>query len=88
MANHSSAKKRIRQNIKRNLINKMNMSKIRTSVKKVENLIEENKKEESKIAFKEAESNLMKGVGKGLIKKNTSSRKVSRLSQAIKKMAA
>ncbi|MEQ9116455.1 MAG: 30S ribosomal protein S20 [Rickettsiales bacterium] len=87
MANCKSAKKSIRKIATRSARNKDRMSKIRTCIKKVEQAIE---KKDSKLAatnFVEAQSELMKGVNKGLIKKNAASRKISRISHRIKKIA-
>lgn len=86
MANHSSAKKAIRQTVKRTLINKNRTSRIRTYVKKVLEAVKSGAKEEASLAFVIAQSELMKGVGKNVIKLNTASRKVSQLANKIKNM--
>ena len=84
MADHKSSKKRIIRNNKRNVINTNRMSRIRTFIKKVENLISGENKDKAEEAFKIAMPELQKGVSKGLIHKNTASRKLSRLSKRIK----
>tara|TARA_B100001996_G_C18393796_1_gene490242 strand:- start:388 stop:651 length:264 start_codon:yes stop_codon:yes gene_type:complete len=84
MADHKSSKKRIIRNNKRNVINTNRMSRIRTFVKKVENLISSDSKDKAEEAFKIAMPELQKGVSKGLIHKNTAARKLSRLSKKIK----
>ncbi len=84
MANHKSAKTRINRNNKRSVINGARRSRVRTFVKKVLAAIAENNKEAAANAFKVAESELMKAVNKGVYKKNTASRTVSRLSKKIK----
>jgi len=87
MANTASAKKRVRQTIKRTEIQKSRRSRIRTFVRKVEEAIEA---KDSKIAsecLKAAQPELMRGVTKGLFHKNTISRKLSRLSARVKAIA-
>jgi small subunit ribosomal protein S20 len=86
MANHSSAKKAIRQTIRKTFVNKNRVSRIRTYVKKVLQEISSGSKESAHIALVLAQSELMKGVTKNVIKLNTASRKISRLSQRIKNM--
>ncbi len=88
MANHKSAEKRIRQTAARTEVNKARISRIRTYVKKVELAIVEGKKSEAQQAFKEAQPELMRGVSKGVLKKGSASRKLSRLSARIKNLAA
>jgi small subunit ribosomal protein S20 len=84
MANHSSAKKAIRQIETRTERNKTRVSRVRTFLKKVEALITEGKKPEATTALREAESEMMRGVTKGVFHKNTASRKISRLSKRVK----
>ena len=84
MANHKSSKKRILRNNKRNEINSNRISRIRTYIKKVENEISSENKDKANEAFKLAMPEIQRGVSKGLIHKNTASRKLSRLSNKIK----
>lgn len=86
MANHSSAKKAIRQTIKKTLINKNRSSRIKTYLKKVLQEVANGSKESARLALIVAQSEIMKGVTKNIIKLNTASRKISRLSQKIKNM--
>lgn len=86
MANHSSAKKAIRQTLKKTLVNKSRKSRIKTFIKKVVNAITAGSKETANKELISAQSEIMRGVTKGVIKLNTASRKVSRLAQKIKKM--
>ena len=88
MANHDSAKKAYRQTLKKTEINRSRMSKIRTFIKKVENSILSGVKEDAMKALSVAQSEIMKGVKKGLIKLNAGSRRVARLSAKIKKIFA
>ena len=87
MANHKSAKKSIRQIAKRTMINKQRMSQMKTFIKKLEVAITQQDKQNVAVLFKQAQSLVMKGVSKGLLKKNTASRKVSRLAARVKKIA-
>ncbi len=84
MANIKSAKIRIRRNDRASLVNKNRLSRIRTFIKKVESLILGGKKDEAKLAFVKAESEMARGVSKGVLKKKTASRKTSRLSKKVK----
>ena len=84
MANHKSAKKRIRRNERFELVNKIRKNRVRTFIKKVETAILENNKSEASNALKLAQPEMHKSVSKGVFKKNTISRKLSRLSKKIK----
>lgn len=88
MANHKQAMKRARQTVVRTERNKSDRSTMRSAVKKAEVAIEGGKKEEIGTNFKAAMSALHKAVSKGLIKKNTAARKISRMSARIKSGAA
>ena len=84
MANHKSAKTRIRRNDKRSMINGMRRSRVRTFVKKVDALIAAGNKDEAVSALRIAESEMMRAAQKGVFHKNTVSRTISRLAQKIK----
>ena len=84
MANTTSAKKRVRRDARKTDINASRRSRIRTFIKKVEVAIEAGDKDGASAALKEAQPELMRGVTRGVYKKNTASRKISRLSQQIK----
>jgi small subunit ribosomal protein S20 len=88
MANHKSAEKRIRQTTTRTAVNRKRTSIIKTSLKKVEAAIASGNKAAAQAALKEAQPTLMSGVSKGVVKLGTASRKMSRLSSRIKKLAA
>ena len=64
--------------------NRVSISKIRGSIKKTELLITGSKKEEAKTSFSKLQSAISKGVKKGVMKRGTASRKISRLSAKIK----
>ena len=88
MASHKSAEKCIRQTARRTLVNQNRMSRIRTFVKKIETLLENKaSKVEAATALVQAERELMRGVSKGLLHKNTVARKVSRLAKKVKSLA-
>ena len=84
MPSHPSAEKRVRQTARRTAVNKNRMSQIRTVVRKVEEAIAAGDKAAAVAALKLAEPALMRGVSKGVIHKNTGSRKVSRLTARLK----
>jgi small subunit ribosomal protein S20 len=83
MANTPQAKKRIRRNDRRAEINGARVSRIRSFVKKVEAAIEGGDKKEAAEAFQAAQPELARGVARGVLHKNTASRKISRLSKRI-----
>lgn len=88
MANHKSSEKRNRQTIKRTEVNRKRERLIKSSLRRVEAAIATGKKTDADAALKAAQPVLMKGVTKGVVKKATASRKISRLSARIKKLAA
>lgn len=83
MANTPQARKRIRRNDRRADVNKARVSRIRTFVKKVESAIETGAKDAAEAALKAAQPELMRGVSKGVLHKNTVARKISRLSKRV-----
>lgn len=86
MANHKSAVKRNRQTIRRTKVNRVRKAGISTLLKKVEAAIASGNKTAAQKALKDAQPKLMSGVSKGVVKKATAARKVSRLSARIKKL--
>jgi len=84
MANNKSAEKRIRQTKVRTLRNKMRKTRVATYLKKVETAIANGNKALAMEALIIAQSELFKGVTKGVVTKNRASRKMSRLSARIK----
>lgn len=84
MANHVSAKKRIRTNARRNEINTARTSRLRTFVKKVEAALVGGDAQAAEAAFKVVQPEILRGVSKRIISKNTAARKLSRLSARIK----
>ncbi len=88
MANSPQSKKRARQNERRFEINKARRSRIRTFLRKVEEAIASGDQSAAKDALKTAQPELMRGVTKGVVHKNTASRKMSRLSSRVKALGA
>ena len=86
MANTKSAKKAARQAEKRTLINKSRHSRMKTFVRKVEEAIASGDKQAADLALREAQPEIMRSALKGIIHKNTASRKISRLSARIKSL--
>ncbi len=86
MANHASAKTRIRRNDRRAVINGARRNRIRTFIKKIEMAIANGNATDAQVALKNAQPEILRGVAKGLIHKNTAGRKLSRLSAAIKRI--
>ena len=87
MANIKSAKKRILVTEKKAARNKAIRSRVKTSIKKVDAAIAAGDKTAAAAALVNATSELEKATSKGVYHKNTSSRKVSRLAQAVNKLA-
>ena len=84
MANHKSALKRNRQSLVRRERNRMNRSKVKTAVKKVDTAIEvEGSVEKAREALDAAVPIIERAAGKGAFHKKTASRKVSRLSRKV-----
>ncbi len=88
MANHASAKKRIRRNASRAEVNHARISRIRTFVKRVEKAIGSGDKDAAQAAFLAAQPEMQRGVVKGVLHGNTAARKLSRLNKAIKALSA
>jgi small subunit ribosomal protein S20 len=87
MPNIASAKKRVRTSAKRALINHSRMTRIRGLVRKVEEAIESGDQKAALAALKAAEPEIMRGVSKGTVHKNTGARKVSRLTKRVAKLS-
>lgn len=88
MANTPQSKKRARQIERRTDVNKARRSRIRTFIRKVEEAIASGNADEAKAALQAAQPELMRGVTKGVVHKNTASRKISRLAARVKALSA
>ncbi|MGF1464388.1 MAG: 30S ribosomal protein S20 [Maricaulaceae bacterium] len=87
MANTSSAKKMVRKIERRTTVNTARRSRMRTFIRKVEEAIAAGDAAAAQSALKVAQPEIMRAASKGVIHKNTGSRKISRLSHRIKTMA-
>ncbi len=85
MANHKSAKKRIRTSEKRRIRNKTAISHIKTNMKKT---LETSEPVEVEKLYKETVSLLDKSSVKGLLKKNNASRKKASLTKHFNSVTA
>ena len=83
MANTPQAKKRIKRNAKRADINRARVSRIRTFVKAVESALDAGNKDEAKTALAQVQPELSRGVARGVLHRNTASRKLSRLTRRL-----
>lgn len=87
MANTPQAKKRIRRNNRRAEINGARVSRIRTFVKKVESALDAGDKAAATAALAAVQPELARGVAKGVLHRNTASRKFSRLNKRVEALA-
>jgi small subunit ribosomal protein S20 len=87
MANNPGAKKAIRKIERRTAVNKARRSRVRTYLRKFEEAVAAGDPTVAGEAFVKAESELMRAVSKGVVHRNTGSRKVSRLAAQLKKLA-
>jgi len=83
MANTKSAKKAARQTVRRTAANKTRRSRLRSSVRKVEEAIASGNKEDACAALKEAEPVIVRTAQKGMIHRKSASRKVARLAKRV-----
>lgn len=88
MANTKSAKKRIRRTARQTEVNVRRRSRLRSFIRKVEEAVASGDKEAAAAALREAQPEIMRGAGKGVMHKNTASRKISRLSRSIKRIGS
>jgi small subunit ribosomal protein S20 len=83
MPNHKSAKKRVRQTVKKNLVNRANRSSLRTAIKKLREAFGGGNVETSNALLGPTVSTIDKMVNKGIIHKNTAARYKSRLTSHV-----
>ena len=88
MANTTSAKKATRKIARRTAVNKARRSRVRTYVRKVEEAIAAGDKTAAEAALKAAQPELQRAATKGVMHRNTASRKVSRLANRVKTLGA
>jgi small subunit ribosomal protein S20 len=87
MANTKSARKAARQAIRKTEINKSRRTALRNSMRKVEEAIATGDRAKASAALKAAEPAIMRAAQIGVIHKNNASRKVSRLTHRVAKLA-
>jgi small subunit ribosomal protein S20 len=87
MPNIDSSKKRVRTTAKRTKINQARKTRVRGFIRKVEEALTKGDQAAAQTALKAAEPEIMRGVSKGILHKNTGSRKVSRLTKRVAKLA-
>ncbi|MBS0518245.1 MAG: 30S ribosomal protein S20 [Proteobacteria bacterium] len=87
MANHKSAEKRARQTKRRTVVNSSRRSRVRTSLKSVEEAIKTGDKKAAAEALRAAQPEIQRGAAARVIAKNAAARRVSRLNARIKAMA-
>lgn len=88
MANTKSAKKAARQTVRRTEVNKARRSRLRSSVRKVEEAIASGNKAAAQAALREAEPEIVRTAQEGMVHRKTASRKVSRLAKRVGAMGA
>ena len=88
MANSPQARKRIRRSRRSQLTNKSRVSRIRNHLRQVEEAIASGNQEEARKALQAAQPQIQRGISAGILHKNTAARKISRLSNRVKKMAS
>jgi small subunit ribosomal protein S20 len=88
MAHHKSAKKRILQTAKRTERNRYYRTRLKNIVKAVRTAAEAGDKTAAQEAFKVANQQLHSFVSKGFLKKQTASRKISRLHKVVNSIEA
>ncbi len=88
MANHKSAEKRNRQSQVRRLRNKINKSKMKTAIRKIDEAVVAGSADEAREALSKAIPVIAKTASKGTIHKKTASRKISRLTRRVNGMSA
>lgn len=86
MANTSSAKKAVRKIAARTLVNKSRRSRVRSFIRKFDDAVLSGDRQAANMAFKAAEPEIARAVTKGVLHKNTASRKISRLAQRLNKL--
>jgi small subunit ribosomal protein S20 len=87
MPNSNSAKKRLRQDVRRTAVNRSRRSRVRTFIRKVEEAISKGDQQAAMSALRAAEPEIVRGANRGILKHNTASRKISRLTRRINAMA-
>lgn len=88
MANHKSAEKRNRQSQDRRLRNRINKSQMKNAIRKVNEAVTAGSGDDAKEALAQAIPMIAKTASKGTIHKKAASRKISRLTRSVNKIAS
>lgn len=88
MANTKSAKKATRKIAARTAVNRARRSRMRTFIRNVEEAVAAGNRDAAEVALKAAEPEIMRAASRGVVAKNTASRKVSRLTASVRKISA
>ena len=88
MANSRQARKRAKQALRRTQVNRSRSSRIRTFIRRVESAIESGDSRAASEALRRAQPEIMRGVTKGVLHRNTASRRVSNLAKRVKAISA
>ncbi len=88
LATHKSAEKRARQNLVRSVRNSSRKTRIKSTLKKLHDALKNNDKAAAEEVLKKASSVISKGASKGVVRKKTASRKISRLSKKVSALAS
>lgn len=88
MANTPSSRKSARKIVARTEVNKSRRTRVRTFIRKFDDAVSGGDKAAAEVAFKAVQPELMRAVTKGVLHKNTASRKVSRLAKKLKALSA
>lgn len=88
MANTKSAKKAARKIARKTAINKSRRTRVRSQIRKVEDALAAGDAKAAAEALRGAQPELMRAAQKGILHKNTASRKVSRLAARVKAISA
>lgn len=88
MANSPQARKRVRRNDRRTDVNRARTSRIRRSVRKVEEAIQAGDRAAAQEALRQAQPEIARGVSKGILHRNTAARRMSRLSKRVKALSS
>ena len=87
MANTKSAKKATRKIARRTAVNKARRTRVRTFIRKVEEAVTSGNKDEADLALKNAQPEISRAASKGVMHRNTASRKISRLAKRVNSIA-
>lgn len=88
MANSPGSRKRVRKTLRRTEINKSRRTRMRSYIRRVEEAIASGDSSAAATALREAQPEIMRSVSKGIMHKNTASRKISRLAARVKAVGA